>query len=107
LIVVDDNDAIRQGVRSFGWQVCSETRDGEDLIAKAKCLKAGRNHSGCKDAWIGGLDAVKAIKTRVTQDKDSVPNAARCCRHDFPRIAMWGTRLNVQVLPAIKALLEY
>jgi hypothetical protein len=44
LILVDDNDAIRQGVRSspvIGWQVCSETTDGEDPIPKAKCLKAG------------------------------------------------------------------
>ena len=44
LLVVDDHEAIRQGVRSIltqyiGWEVCGEAVDGEDAVAKGKRLK--------------------------------------------------------------------
>lgn len=55
LIVDDDNDTIRQGVRSVvtqsvGWEVCGEAVDGEAAISKATYLKPNVIHSGCKDA---------------------------------------------------------
>ena len=56
LLVVDDHEAIRQGVRSIltqyiGWEVCGEAVDGEDAVAKGKCLKGTAAYLNDSIGW--------------------------------------------------------
>lgn len=74
LLVVDDHEAIRQGVRSVlaqyaGWEVCGEAVDGEDAIAKAKCLNPDIIILDIRMPRLGGLEAAKAIKTQLPKTK--------------------------------------
>jgi DNA-binding NarL/FixJ family response regulator len=44
VLIVDDHDATRRGVRSLvashsDWQVCGEAVDGVDAVEKAKALR--------------------------------------------------------------------
>jgi YesN/AraC family two-component response regulator len=60
-LIVDDNDAIGEGVRSVltqyvGWEVCSEAIDG-DAISKAKCLKPDVIILDVRMPRLGGLEA--------------------------------------------------
>ena len=102
LLVVDDHEVIRQGVRSVltqyvGWEVCGEAVDGEDAIAKAKCLNPDVIILDIRMPKLGGLEAAKAIKTQLPKTKDLVPNATRPCGHASSRIAIWWAGLGVQV----------
>ena len=44
LLIVDDHEVVRRGVRSLlseqaGWDVCGEAVDGQDALEKARDLK--------------------------------------------------------------------
>ena len=44
LLIVDDHEVVRRGVRSLladhnGWNVCGEAVDGQDALEKARDLK--------------------------------------------------------------------
>ena len=74
LLVVDDHEAIRQAVRSVltqyaGWGVCGEAVDGEDAIAKAKCLLPDVVILDIRMPRLGGLEAAKAIKTQLPKQR--------------------------------------
>ena len=74
LLVVDDHEVVRQGVRAVltqyvGWEVCGEAVDGEDAIAKAKFLLPDVIILDTRMPRLGGLEAAKAIKTQLPKTK--------------------------------------
>lgn len=117
LLVVDDHEVIRQGVRSVltqyvGWEVCGEAVDGEDAIAKAKCLNPDVIILDIRMPKLGGLEAAKAIKTQLPKTK-----ILFLTQHDpaamLPLALQSGGQALVSkydmdrhLIPAIEALLE-
>lgn len=74
ILIVDDHEAIRQGVRSVltqyaGWEVCGEAVDGEDAVDKATCLKPDVIILDIRMPRLGGLEAAKTIKTQLPKIK--------------------------------------
>jgi DNA-binding NarL/FixJ family response regulator len=63
LLVVDDHEVVRQGVRAVltqyvGWEVCGEPVDGEDAIAKAKFLLPDVIILDIRMSRLGGLEVM-------------------------------------------------
>ena len=117
ILIVDDHEAIRQGVRSVltqyvGWEVCGEAVDGEDAIAKAKSLEPDVIVLDIRMPKLGGLEAAKAIKTQLTKTK-----ILFLTQHDaaamLPVALQSGGQglvskydMDRHLIPAIEALLE-
>ena len=118
LLVVDDHEVIRQGVRSVltqyaGWEVCGEAVDGEDAIAKAKFLLPDVIILDIRMPRLGGLEAAKVIKTQLPKTK-----ILFLTQHDaaamLPLALQSGGQalvskyeMDSRLIPAIKALLEH
>jgi DNA-binding NarL/FixJ family response regulator len=116
ILVVDDHEIIRRGLRSIlnthhGWELCGEAIDGEDAILKARSLKPDVIILDISMPNLGGLEAAREIKK-------SLPNAAILFvtydTSDILPLALqvWGQAvlskydLNVKLVPAIQELLE-
>jgi DNA-binding NarL/FixJ family response regulator len=118
LLVVDDHEAIRHGVRSVltqyaGWEVCGEAVDGEDAIAKANFLLPDVIILDIRMPRLGGLEAAKTIKAQLPKTK-----ILFLTQHDaaavLPLALQSGGQalvskheMDSRLIPAIKALLEH
>ena len=118
LLVVDDHEVVRQGVRAVltqyaGWEVCGEGVDGEDAVAKAKFLLPDVIILDIRMPGLGGLEAAKAIKTQLPKTK-----ILFLTQHDaeamLPLALQSGGQalvskyeMDSRLIPAIKALLEH
>jgi len=70
ILVADDQDIVREGVRAIverqrGWEVCGEARNGKESVQLAKKLKPDAIILDLKIPKIDGLAAVKQIKRAV------------------------------------------
>jgi len=73
ILVVDDHEAVRRGVRSFlrqpEFDVCGEAVDGEDAIKKAKLLRPDVVVMDVNMPKLNGLNATREIR-KILPDTD-------------------------------------
>lgn len=117
ILIVDDHEAIREGVRSVltkhkGWNVCGEAVDGLDAIAKARCLRPDVIVLDIRMPNLGGLEAAQAIKKELPAIE-----ILFLTQHDaaiaLPLALQVGGNglvskydMDVRLIPAIEELLE-
>ena len=118
VLVVDDHEVVRHGVRSVltqyaAWKVCGEAVDGEDAIEKAKFLLPDVIILDIRMPRLGGLEAAKAIKTQLPKTR-----ILFLTQHDAAAILPLALQsggqalvskyeMDSRLIPAIKALLEH
>jgi len=66
ILIADDHDVVRRGVRSIlqshaGWEVCGEAADGRAAVELAKQLKPQIVILDASMPWLSGLEATKQI----------------------------------------------
>jgi DNA-binding NarL/FixJ family response regulator len=66
ILVVDDHDVVRMGIRSLlkhdeGWEVCGEAADGRDAVEKAAQLKPDLVILDLAMPRLNGLEAARQI----------------------------------------------
>ena len=67
LLIVDDHEVVRRGVRSLladhnGWDVCGEAVDGEDALEKARELKPDLIVMDVSMPRLNGLEATRQVR---------------------------------------------
>jgi DNA-binding NarL/FixJ family response regulator len=72
LLIVDDHEVVRRGVRSLlseptGWEVCGEAVDGQDALDKARDLEADAIRDGRKHASAQRLEATRQPRNVLPQ----------------------------------------
>src|SRR5581483_7816228 len=72
LLVVDDHEVVRRGVRSLlsdqaGWEVCGEAVDGRDAIQKARELHPDLIVMDVSMPWLNGLEATIQVRKFLPQ----------------------------------------
>jgi DNA-binding NarL/FixJ family response regulator len=116
ILVVDDHEIIRRGLRSIlnthhGWELCGDAIDGEDAIVKARSLKPDVIILDISMPNLGGLEAAREIKKSlpatailfVTYDTSEIlPLALQV----GGQAVLSKYDLNVKLVPAIQELLE-
>jgi DNA-binding NarL/FixJ family response regulator len=70
ILIVDDHEIVRQGMRSLfarrsNWEICGEAVDGLDAIDKARQLKPDVVLLDVSMPRLNGLDAARAIHKEV------------------------------------------
>ena len=68
LLVVDDDEVVRRGVRSLlaeqkGWEVCGEAVDGQDALDKARELKPDLIVMDVSMPRLNGLEATRQVRS--------------------------------------------
>jgi len=68
LLIVDDHEVVRRGVRSLladhnRWEVCGEAVDGQDAIEKARELKPDVIVMDVSMPRLNGLEATPIIRS--------------------------------------------
>jgi PAS domain S-box-containing protein len=68
LLIVDDHEVVRRGVRSLlseqrGWDVCGEAVDGQDAIEKARELKPDLIVMDVSMPRLNGLEATRQVRS--------------------------------------------
>src|ERR1700739_3467866 len=67
LLIVDDHEIVRRGVRSLlsdeiGWDVCGEATDGQDALEKARELKPDLVVMDVSMPRLNGLEATRQLR---------------------------------------------
>jgi DNA-binding NarL/FixJ family response regulator len=70
ILIADDHQAVRQGLRwvlekHAGWEVCGEAADGWEALEKAKSLKPDVILLDIRMPNLGGLEAAPMIRKEV------------------------------------------
>src|SRR5271166_5716745 len=74
ILVVDDHEAIRRGLRSLlatrpEWTVCGEAADGFEAVEKAKTLRPNAVLMDISMPLMNGLDATRILRQEVPESK--------------------------------------
>jgi PAS domain S-box-containing protein len=72
LLIVDDHEVVRRGVRSLlseqaGWEVCGEAVDGQDAVEKARVLKPDLIVMDVSMPRLNGLEATRQLRDVLPQ----------------------------------------
>ncbi len=74
ILIVDDHELVRRGLRSIlvtrpEWEICGEAADGSDAIEKARDLKPDVVLLDITMPHMNGLDAARIIRRDVPRAK--------------------------------------
>jgi DNA-binding NarL/FixJ family response regulator len=74
ILIVDDHELVRRGLRSIlvtrpEWEICGEAVDGSDAIERARELKPDVVLLDITMPHVNGLDAARIIRRDVPQAK--------------------------------------
>src|SRR5215470_20021432 len=74
ILVADDHEVVRRGVRSLlnsrtDWEVCGEAVDGREAVEKAKELKPDVIVMDISMPRLNGLEATRVIRKEVPQSE--------------------------------------
>lgn len=74
ILIVDDHDVVRRGLRSLlrtrpGWDVCGEAADGREAVEKAKELRPDVIVLDVSMPAMNGLEAARQIRKEVPQSE--------------------------------------
>ncbi|HKV79257.1 MAG TPA: PAS domain S-box protein [Candidatus Sulfotelmatobacter sp.] len=74
LLIVDDHEVVRRGVRSLlseqsGWNVCGEAVDGQDGVEKARELKPDLIVMDVSMPRLNGLEATRQVRSALPSCK--------------------------------------
>jgi YesN/AraC family two-component response regulator len=74
ILIVDDNETVRRGLRSFlssrkDFSICGEAADGLDAIEKAKSLHPDVVLMDITMPRMSGLDATRIIRRELPESK--------------------------------------
>lgn len=72
LLIVDDHEVVRRGVRSLlsdqeGWEVCGEAVDGQDAIEKTRELRPDLIVMDVSMPRLNGLEATRQVRNLLSQ----------------------------------------
>jgi DNA-binding NarL/FixJ family response regulator len=115
ILIADDNEMIRRGVRALlssepAWEICGEAIDGADALLKARELQPDLILLDISMPGINGLQAARRLRKEVPAAKILVIS-----QHDpiqlLPRIIEAGAhacvekgRLSMDLLATIKSM---
>lgn len=88
ILIVDDHDVVRQGLRTFlagrpDWEICGEARNGEEGVEAAVTLKPDLVILDITMPGISGLEAASRIRALGTQTRILI-----FTMHESPSIAI-------------------
>jgi PAS domain S-box-containing protein len=74
ILLVDDQEAVRRGLRSLlasraDWSICGEAEDGPEAVAKAKALRPDVVLMDISMPRMNGLDATRIIRRELPESK--------------------------------------
>ncbi|HWO34115.1 MAG TPA: PAS domain S-box protein [Candidatus Acidoferrum sp.] len=117
ILVVDDQEPIRRGLRTLlesrsDWSICGEAKDGAEAVAKAKELRPDVILMDLSMPRMNGLDATRIIRREVPESKVVIvsqndPTVVRRQARDLDAAAYVAKAdLSQALLPTIESLVD-
>src|SRR5256714_8469845 len=117
ILIADDHEVVRQGVRSLltsrkEWDVCGEAVDGRDAVKKAKELKPDVVVLDISMPHLNGFEAARLIRKDVPQSKililsqHSVSEMLQLALDAGARGYVSKSEVSRDLLPAIETIIH-
>ena len=118
ILVVDDHEIVREGLRALvsqhpGWEICGEARDGREAVEQAEKLEPDIVIMDIGMPELNGLDATRRIKRQVPRTEVLIFTAnetEEIVRHVFKagaRAYLLKAEANKHLIPAIEMLCKH
>lgn len=115
ILIVDDNDAVRKGIRTLishlpGWTVCGEALDGLDAIDKVKELRPQVVLMDISMPRMNGLQATRILRKEMPETTIIIvsQNDPDVVKHQVREVDAAGyvakSELSKKLLPVLKKL---
>ena len=112
VLIVDDHDVVRRGVRSLlvngdGYEVCGEAVDGRDAIEKARELKPDAITMDISMPNLNGLEATREIRRFLPEvpilimSQHDVPEMMKQALNAGATAYIVKTAISTELLPAL------
>lgn len=117
ILVVDDSEIVRRGLRSFlsvheDWLVCGEAADGNEAVEKAKTLHPDVILMDLSMPRMGGAEATRIIHHEVPSARVIIvsQNDPQLISQQAPKLGAIGhiskAEISNKLLPAIESVVR-